>query len=604
MAGTPVFNLAGTAVLSATAATVAWPAHATNHVALLLVQTDELGVTLSTAAGFTRVTGSPQQTGAAAATNSVCLEVFWCRATSATQASVVIADPGDHIAAQIVTYTNIVTSGNPWDVISTGVQGTASTNCQIPSTTTTGADRLIVAVVANSFDSNTNQASAISNANLATPTIAIDSQFNTTQGGGGGVAVGSGGLAVAGAVGTTTVTLANATKQAYMHIALKPDTAISGSGSADAKSLISLAGQGLRGIIGTGAILLGLTLGGAGQQQHTGSGSAAVNLTPSGAGQQQHTGSGTAGIQLGLSGSGTVSNPTTTDAILLEEGADLQLEEATALLLEETSTGISGTGGVSVSLSLAGTGKQEHTGTGTVPVALTLSGTGLRGNVGTGSSQIALTLSGTGKQEHTGTGSAAIQLTTSGQGLRGNTGTGSAAVSLTLSGTGKQQHTGTGTVAISLTTSGTGTLSAPGTGTVAVALTPSGTGKQQHSGTGSVAVALTLSGSGTTQAQFAGSGGVSVSLTTSGTGKQEHTGTGSAAISLTLNGQGTRSIIGSGAAQLQLSLEGTGTSTDPSTRRAGKYGPEHSSALADIAAQNEFTDTHTSVLRDISDAGV
>ena len=97
----PVFNLAGTAVVSTTTATVSWPTHATNDVALLIVQSAAEASSLVTAAGFVQVTNSPQTTGTAAATNAVAVNVYWKRATTASEANVTCADAGDHVHAQL-----------------------------------------------------------------------------------------------------------------------------------------------------------------------------------------------------------------------------------------------------------------------------------------------------------------------------------------------------------------------------------------------------------------------------------------------------------------------------------------------------------------------
>ncbi len=573
MAGIPVFNLAGTGVGSVTAATVAWPSHATNDVALLLIESANEDVTLSTAAGFVQITDSPQGTGVAASTTAVRIEAYWCRATSATQASVVIADPGNHVAAQIITFTNIATKGNPWNVTSGGVQDTPSTNCQVAGATTTMADCLVVVVVANDLDIANAPASTWTNGNLASPTFAQVASFQTQAGNGGGFGVAAGGLAVA---GTSTVTLASATKQAFMVIALRPDFE---GPTAVALPKPTLSGTGLRGLIGSAAMAVTLALAGTGSVSAppvTGSGTVAVAPGLAGSGQQRHTGSG--GV--------TLSTP-----------------------------------------SLAGAGQQRITGTGSVAVAPTLSGAGLRGNIGSGTAAVAPTLSGSGQQRHTGTGSAAVAPVISGTGLRGNigsgsaavspslsatgqqrhTGSGSAAVAPTLSGTGKQQHTGTGSAAVPIPTiAGTGTTAAggaiTGSGTVAVAPSLSGVGLRGNTGTGAVAVAIpTIAGSG--QQRHTASGGVVVSTPTiSATGKRGNVGTGSIAVAPVLSGTGLRGNTGTGAVVVAPSLSATGTFT--SSRRGGKYQPEHANALVEIAAQNEFTETHAGVLRDLADAGV
>ena len=182
MPGYPVFRLATTAAANAASQTVAWPSHATNDVALLLIQTDAQASALVTAAGFAAVTGSPQSTGTAAATNAVALQVFWNRATSAAMAAVTLADAGSHTFAQIITFTNVATSGNPWNAIGGNVKAVASTNLAITGVTTTTADCLIVAIGAGSVDTATAQASTWTNAALTSVTVVTNA--STATGGG------------------------------------------------------------------------------------------------------------------------------------------------------------------------------------------------------------------------------------------------------------------------------------------------------------------------------------------------------------------------------------------------------------------------------------
>jgi uridylate kinase len=151
-------------------------------------------------------------------------------------ASVVVADPGDHAFAQIVTITNAVTSGNPWDTIAAGVVTTATATVSMTGVTTTVANCLITYIGSHSIDSPTAQLSSIANAGLADPAISenVDNGANTAAGG--GIWVATGGLAVPGASGAATGTLAATSKQAFATIAIKPNTSVSGSGSASVTS--------------------------------------------------------------------------------------------------------------------------------------------------------------------------------------------------------------------------------------------------------------------------------------------------------------------------------------------------------------------------------
>ena len=237
----PTYQAIGTAVNGTGAITVAWPAHQANDVALLVVETANQAVTLSTPAGFAAVTNSPQGTGTAAGTAATRLTVFWKRATTSAEASAVVADSGDHQDARIITFRGVVASGNPWDVTA-GNTATASTSASIPGATTTVANTLVVAITANVTDTTTARYSAWANASLASITERMDS--NTTQGNGGGIGIATGVKAAAGAYSATTVTLATSSVKANLSIALKPtdgggggDTLLSQGKTATASSV-------------------------------------------------------------------------------------------------------------------------------------------------------------------------------------------------------------------------------------------------------------------------------------------------------------------------------------------------------------------------------
>src|SRR5262245_21357519 len=191
-----------------------------NDIMLLFVQTANESV--STPSGWTAVADSPQGTGTGGAAGSVRITVFWRRVTL-TEGAPTITDPGDHAVAQIWAFRGCPTSGDPWDVTS-GNTGASSTSVSIPGDTTTVANCLVVLVVANATDTATPQTSGYTNADLANLTEGTD--FNSTQGVGGGFAIITGQKVAAGAYGATTATLATASAQGRMSIALKPGTTV------------------------------------------------------------------------------------------------------------------------------------------------------------------------------------------------------------------------------------------------------------------------------------------------------------------------------------------------------------------------------------------
>jgi type II secretory pathway pseudopilin PulG len=230
-AAAPIYQAAGILVGGTGAQTVGWPTHQSGDVALLIIETANEAVTLSTSAGFVQVTNSPQGTGTAGGTTATRLAVYWKRATTSTEASPVVADSGNHQIAQIITFRGVIASGNPWDVTAGNVAATASTSVSIPGATTTVANTLVVAIVCNGTDTAAVQNSGWTNANFSL-TERIDS--GTTSGNGGGFGVATGVEATAGNYGTTTATLATSSVQGRMSIALKPSTAVTGTVSGGA----------------------------------------------------------------------------------------------------------------------------------------------------------------------------------------------------------------------------------------------------------------------------------------------------------------------------------------------------------------------------------
>jgi MSHA biogenesis protein MshQ len=214
------FQAAGTGVGGAGAIAPTWPAHQTNDVALMFCESANQNITLTTANGFAAVTGTgmPPGTGAAAGATATRLHVFWARATSSAMAAPTVADPGDHVYCQILTYRGVITSGNPWDATLGGTKPATSTTVTVTGVTTTQPDTRIVQAVAHNIDNAGAQFGAPTGTNV-TFTERVDA--GTTQGNGGGIAVWDGPWASAGATGDTTATVGNSVN-AFVTIALQP----------------------------------------------------------------------------------------------------------------------------------------------------------------------------------------------------------------------------------------------------------------------------------------------------------------------------------------------------------------------------------------------
>lgn len=194
-----------------------WPTHQSGDVALLVAQTvGAEAAVLSTPAGFAEIDGSPQSTGTGTAGTRIT--VFWCRATSASMASPVFADAGDHIICTMITFRGCVASGDPWNTTAGDVKAVASTTLTYPSVTTTQDECLVVMVGTRDLDTGAAWSGLPVNVNLSS----ITEQFDTglTPGVGGGIAIYTGGKSSAGAVGTSPATVTSSIN-AMMTIALK-----------------------------------------------------------------------------------------------------------------------------------------------------------------------------------------------------------------------------------------------------------------------------------------------------------------------------------------------------------------------------------------------
>jgi len=233
-ASAPTFQAVGTAqsgIAALTGATaVAWPTHQAEDVGLLIIQTNNQAVTLGTnAADWTQVTNSPQGTGTAGSSGATRLTVFWSRATSSTMGAVGINDSGDHQIAQIITFRGVTNTGNPFNLSAGNVAATAATAVSIPGATTTIANALVVAIVANATLTTTAQTSGWTNSSLSSVTERAD--INTNVGFGGGFGVATGVKAAAGAYNATTATLATSSRQGRMSIALRPPVTVLANGT-------------------------------------------------------------------------------------------------------------------------------------------------------------------------------------------------------------------------------------------------------------------------------------------------------------------------------------------------------------------------------------
>ena len=156
--------------------------------------------------------------------NYTRLSAFWARASQNSPTSPTTNDTGNHQSGCIIAIRNAVSTGTPWDTVSTGTENTSDTSGSITGTSTLGTNRMIVAAMATDLPdaSGSSNFSSWANSDLVNVTERVD--YTDGSGNGGGIGVATGAKSTAGSYGATTVTLANAARKAFMTLAIKGNT--------------------------------------------------------------------------------------------------------------------------------------------------------------------------------------------------------------------------------------------------------------------------------------------------------------------------------------------------------------------------------------------
>lgn len=405
----PTYVGSGAFGSSASTLTPGWPAQArqADDIALLVVESENQTISLSSAQSFVEVLNSPQGTGAAGSAGSTRLAVYWRRLSGAADTAPTIADAGDHVTGQLHVFRGVVTSGDPWNVTAGGVDTTSDTSGSIPGTTTTVDDCLVVLLCSSSRNgTGTAEFSGYTNADLANILERTDNTNTVGLGGGHGMATGE--KASAGAYGVTAVTLANASLKAMLSIALKgAPTAVTGSGALGATA--SIAATALLAFVGSGALTVPVpSLSGTGAliENRTATGALTVpQPVVGGSATLVFTGSGALLVPSSVvAGTGnTVFNVTGTGALTITppvvEGSGTT-----------TQASVTGSGDLTVAPpDVSGTGVLEFSGTGAATVtAPSISGAGLGVFVATGGLGVPVTISGSGLQAFLGSGTLVV----------------------------------------------------------------------------------------------------------------------------------------------------------------------------------------------------
>lgn len=175
----------------------------------------------SAPAGYTEITNLAQGTGTAGAAGGVRLSAFY-KVLDGTETGVTVSDTGDHTLLLTARYRGVDVS-SPIHQSSGSVASSASTAVTFPSVTTSVNNCLILNIISSYEDSSSSRLSNWINAALVS--ITERSDIGTSVGTGSGLGFAEGVLSTAGATGSSTATLANASVQALGTIALKPSSA-------------------------------------------------------------------------------------------------------------------------------------------------------------------------------------------------------------------------------------------------------------------------------------------------------------------------------------------------------------------------------------------
>jgi hypothetical protein len=198
------YEASGTLGSSTSSLAVAWPTHVADDIGFLIVET-QWDETPTLTAG-TVFDGNQIFSIATADTDNrgTRLTVWWGRATGASEPSVTIVDPGEHVIAIIDTLRGCRTTGNPYESFATSTVDAASTTITYPTVTTLFDGQLVYGIATHGQSSASAFSSGLTNAGLASLTEHTDA--SSTTGNGGGITTWTGTDTTAGATGTTTAT--------------------------------------------------------------------------------------------------------------------------------------------------------------------------------------------------------------------------------------------------------------------------------------------------------------------------------------------------------------------------------------------------------------
>lgn len=173
----------------------------------------------ATPSGWTEVADSPQHDSASSL--NARIQCWTIHASAPGTSPPTIADVGSDSSKLGVAIVVRGAHATPIDVTAGGTAA-SSTSVSIPGDTTTGDQRLIIAMAALTVDSNTPQLVFTSPTNASLSGLNQQLNYSSASGPGVGLAIITGRKAAAGAFSATTATLSTACTQAYLTLAIKP----------------------------------------------------------------------------------------------------------------------------------------------------------------------------------------------------------------------------------------------------------------------------------------------------------------------------------------------------------------------------------------------
>lgn len=498
---------------------------------LILLFVESANQAITTPSGYSVVSGAQVSAGTAATAGGMRLDVFYKWATGA-DASVSVADSGDHTTAIKLVYRGVDTT-TPFDVtVVTGSKTTASTSSSYPAITTATDNALVIFASALDLDAaSTTTTSSGSNGNITSLTERHDQ--TVTAGAGGGIVLYDGFKATAGSTGAMTATVTS-TKQLYITLALRP-------AALDAKvSWISFQ---------TPAAASGnLAASAAGAAQASGSAVLSGQVALAAAGVAVAGGSATAGAAIPLSAAGiaTAGGSGNRSAAITISSAGLAQA--------------AGQAGLAVAVQIAAAGAAAATGNATLAgqIALSASGAALAAGNATLAAQLAAIASGTAQAGGTATlsGGPAGGVSASG----GATASGSATLVAQLAGiaSGLATAGGSATLKAQLAAVASGGAVAGGSAALVTLFSAFAAGAAQAGGTanlsGGTAGALSASGA----AHAVGSAALTATVSVNASGAAIAGGSANFTASVVLTAAGYVQAIGAGQLVVDVALSGTG----------------------------------------------